>query len=139
MVKLKRCFEDEGVTSIPASAFPQTAVMYYGLKPEANLREYHFYFAVYNKDRSISSIIKNGERPDKVFKSTSRHTLDTDMQNSSFLTDKDFGAINKYRNDDTRAFIGYIVEPNYSVDKDTWDYANVYLDVNNNIIIDWRH
>ena len=38
MVKLRRVVEDEGVTSIPASAFPQTAVMYYGLKPEANLR-----------------------------------------------------------------------------------------------------
>jgi hypothetical protein len=139
MVKLKRCFEDDGITSIPASAFPQTAVMYYGLKPEANLREYLFYFSVYNKDRTPSTIIKNKERPDKIFKSTSRHSLELDMQNSNFITNKDFGAINKYRNDDTHAFIGYLLEPNYGIDKDAWDYANVYLDVHNNIILDWRH
>ena len=139
MVKLRRITEDEGITSIPASAFPQDAVMYYGLKPEANLREYQFFFTVYDKDRSISSILKNEERPDKVFKSTSRHSLETDIQNSSFLTDKDFGAINKYRDSNTRTFIGYILEPMYSVNKDNWDYANVYLDINNNIIIDWRH
>ena len=140
MVKLRRIIkEDSGVTSIPASSFPQNAVMYYGLKPEANLQEFHFYFTVYNKDRSIASIIKKGERPDKVFKSTSRHSLETEMQNSNFITDKDFGAINKYRNKDTRTFIGYILEPTYSTDKDTWDYANVYLDVNNKLIVDWRH
>lgn len=139
MVKLKRILEDDGVTSIPASSFPQNAVMYYGLKPEANLREYQFFFTVYDKDRSIDSILKNKERPDRIFKSTSRHSLETDIQNSSFLTDKDFGAINKYRDDDTRTFIGYILEPMYAVNKDSWDYANVYLDINNNIIIDWRH
>lgn len=139
MVKLRRITEDEGITSIPASAFPQDAVMYYGLKPEANLREYQFFFTVYDKDRSISSLLKNEERPDKVFKSTSRHSLETDIQNSSFLTDKDFGAINKYRDSNTRTFIGYILEPMYSVNKDNWDYANVYLDINNNIVIDWRH
>ena len=139
MVKLKRITEDEGVTSIPASAFPQTAVMYYGLKPEANLKEYQFYFSVYDKDRTVSDIVKDGSRPDKVFKSTSRHSLGQDIQNSSFLSDKDFGAINKYRNKDTRSFIGYILEPTHGIDKDTWDYAEVYLDINNNIVIDWRH
>lgn len=139
MVKLRRITEDDGVTSISASSFPQNAVMYYGLKPEANLREYQFFFTVYDKDRSRDSIIKNKERPDRIFKSTSRHSLETDIQNSSFLTDKDFGAINKYRDDDTRAFIGYILEPMYAVNKDSWDYANVYLDINNNIVIDWRH
>lgn len=139
MVKLKRVFEDDGITSIPASAFPQNAVMYYGLKPEANLREYHFFFSVYDKGRSVASILENEERPDKVFKSTSKHSLELDLQNSNFLTDKDFGAINKYRDSDTHTFIGYIIEPNHGVDKDTWDYANVYLDVHNNIKLDWRH
>lgn len=143
MVKLKRITEDDGVTSIPASDFPQSAVMYYGmkkqLKPEAKQNEYQFFFCVYDKDRTISSIIKKEERPDKVFKSTSRHSLEGDMQNSGFLSDKDFGAINKYRNTDTHLLIGYIIEPNYSMDKDKWDYARVYLDVDNSIIVDWRH
>lgn len=139
MVKLKRVVEDDGVTSIPASSYPQTAVMYYGLKPESNLREYQFFFTVYDKDRTINSILKNEERPDKVFKSTSRHSLENDMQNSNFLTDKDFGAINKYRDKDTKTFIGYVIEPIYGSNKDSWDYARVYLDINNNIKIDWRH
>lgn len=142
MVKLKRITEDDGITSIPASAFPQDAVMYYGMrkmKPEAKQSEYQFFFNVYDKDRTVSSIIKKGERPDKVFKSTSRHSLENDMQNSDFLSDKDFGAINKYRDKDTHLLIGYIIEPNYSTDKDTWDYARVYLDIDNGIIIDWKH
>lgn len=143
MVKLKRVIrEDAGVTSIPATDFPSKAVMYYGmkeLKPEAKQNEYQFFFCVYDKDRTIDSILKKEERPDKVFKSTSPHSLELDMQNSNFLTDKDFGAINKYRDEDTRTLIGYIIEPDYSVDKDKWDYAEVYLDIENSIIVDWKH
>ena len=141
MVKLRRVvLEDEGITGMPeASTFPQKPMMYYGMKPEANLREYQFFFTVYDKDRTPTSIMKKGEMPDRVFKTTSRHSLETEMQNSNFLTDKDFGAINKYRNDSTRAFIGYIIEPSYTSDKSAWDYASVFLDVNNSIIIEWRH
>ena len=139
MVKLRRVNEDEGISSVNANALPQNAIMYYGLKPESNLREYQFFFTVYDKDRTPNSIMKNNERPDKIFKTTSRHSLDKEIQNSQFLTDKDFGAINKYRNEDTRTFIGYIIEPSYTADQSTWDYASVYLDINNNIVVEWRH
>lgn len=141
MVKLRRLIlEDEGVTGVPAiSTFPQRAVMYYGMKSEASKKEYKFFFTVYKKDRTPESIVGNGERADYVFQATSRHSLETEIQNSSFLTDKDFGAINKYRNEDTRTLIGYIIEPLYTSGQREWDYANVYLDVNNNIILEWRH
>lgn len=142
MVKLKRITEDDGVTSIPASDLPQTAVMYYGLKklkPEAKQKEYQFFFCVYDKDRTIDSILENDIRPDRIFKSTSKHSLEMDIQNSNFLTDKDFGAINKYRDEDTHTIIGYILEPNYGTDKDKWDYAHVFLDIDNKIILKWRH
>lgn len=140
MVKLRRVVEDEGVTGMPAmSSFPERSIMYYGMKPESTLQEYQFFFSVYDKKRTPSSIMKNGERPDKVFKTTSRHSLENEMQKSHFLTDKDFGAINKYRNNDTHTFIGYILEPSFTSDKSTWDYASVFLDVDNNIIVKWRH
>ena len=141
MVKLRRVvLEDEGITGMPSdSSFSQRPMMYYGMKPESNLKDYQFFFTVYDKDRIPASIMKKGERPDRVFKTTSRHSLETEMQNSSFLTDKDFGAINKYRDDNTRTLIGYIIEPSYTADKSTWDYASVFLDVGNNIFIEWRH
>lgn len=140
MVKLKRVVEDEGISGMPdLSTFPQTPIMYYGLKQETALQEYQFYFAVYDKNLSIKEILSSTKRPDRVFKSTSRHSLESDMQNSGFLSDKDFGAINKYRNTDTRTFIGYILDPTYSIDRDKWDYARVYLDVKNNIKLVWRH
>ena len=141
MVKLKRrIVEDDGITGMPdMSSFPEKPMMYYGLKPESNLQEYQFFFTVYDKKKTPDSIMKNNERPDRVFKTTSRHSLENEMQNSHFLTDKDFGAINKYRNQDTHTFIGYILEPLYTADKSNWDFGSVFLDVNNNIIIKWKH
>jgi hypothetical protein len=136
MVKLKRMKKEDYISDTQP---PETALFYYGMKKEANLNEYHFYYTVYNKDRSIKSILDSQDEPDKVFKSTSRHALESDMQNSNFITDKDFGVINKYRDKDTRVFIGFVLEPDYSSDKQSWDYGSVFLDINNNIIIKWRH
>ena len=141
MVKLRRvALEDDGITGMPSdSSFPQRAIIYYGMKAEANKKEFQFFFTVYDKKRTPESIVENGERADYVFQTTSRHSLETEMQNSSFLSDKDFGAINKYRNDDTHTLIGYIIEPLYRSGKNAWDYASVYLDNKNNIILEWRH
>ncbi len=141
MVKLRRVVvEDEGITGMPdASSFPQKAVMYYGLKPEAKQQEYQIYYTIYDEDRTPSKILNSDMRPDFVMKSTSRHSLEKDLQNSNFLTNKDFGAINKHRNKDTHTFIGYIIEPTYTSDKSNWDYAKIFLDNKNNIILKWRH
>lgn len=137
MVRLKRPLKKEDFISDVQP--PQTAIMYYGMKPESNLKEYQFFYSVYDKKTTPSDIIKKEKSPDRVFKSSSRHSLELDMQNSDFLTDKDFGAINKGRDNDTRTLIGYVLEPTYSTEKSSWDYACVYLDTDNSIIIDWRH
>ena len=140
MVKLKRPInKNRNEDFISDVQPPENAIMYYGMKPEAKLKEYKFFFTVYDKDRTPTSIMKNKERYDKIFKATSRHSLEKEMQNSHFLTDKDFGAINKYRNNDTHTFIGYILEPGFTADNDKWDYGSVFLDINNNIIVKWRH
>lgn len=140
MVKLRRVVEDEGISGMPAySTFPQKAVMYYGMRAEATEKEYQFFFDVYKKKRTPESIVESGDRPDKVFNTTSRLSLQQEMQNSNFLSDKDFGAINKYRNDSTRTHIGYIIEPLYMSGKNDWDYADVFIGVNNNIILEWSH
>lgn len=136
MVKLRRLVEDQGVTAVP-SYFPQKPLFYYGI--ESELKEYNFYFTIYDKERTPNSIIENGIRPDFILKTKSKYSLEQDLQNSGFLKDKDFGVLNKNRNSEMNTLLGFILDPLYSSSSREWDYAEVYLDVNNNISLKWRH
>lgn len=140
MVRLRRRKKNEDF--IADVQPPQTAVMYYNMKPvkeNASEKEYQFYFTIYDKGRTIESILDEKKRPDNVFKSTSQHSVKSVMQSSDFLTDKDFGIINKLKGRDTQVLIGYVLEPDYSTDRDKWDYAEVYIDMNNSLKVKWRH
>lgn len=125
---------------------PQKAIMYYGMKAMTessdinNDKEYQFFFTIYRRgENTIDDILKKDINPDKVFKATSRDSLKSEIQSSDFLTKKDFGILNKMRDDKTKVMLGYILEPTYSMDRDKWDYAEVYIDMNNNIYVKWRH
>ena len=138
MVKLRRVYEDEGVSTVDASSFPQKAIMYYGLKAESDQNEYQFYFTIYDRSLTPEKVIEKGKKPDHVFKS-SKHGLAFNMQNSGFLTDKDFGLVNKLKDKSMRAEIGFVIEPLYTSTGKDWDYAKVFVNVDNQIVIEWRH
>ena len=140
MVRLKRKKKNEDF--IADVQPPQKAVMYYNMRPvkeNTSEKEYQFYFIIYDKNRTIEDILDKQSRPDKVFKATSQHSVKTVMQGSDFITDKDFGIINKLKGRDTQVLIGYILEPDYSTDRDKWDYAEVFIDMKNSLKVKWRH
>lgn len=136
MVKLKRIKTEDFIADTQP---PDTAILYYGLKKESGLKEYQFFTSAYDQDMSISDILKSDKKPDNIFKSSSKYALERDLQNSGFLTSKDFGALNKNRDKNTRVLLGYILEPTYSISRDKWDYAEVYLNVDNSIRVIWKH
>lgn len=103
--------------------------------------QYRYYSLLY-KTRVLSDLFKYPEIEDSVhdfeFYASSPNGVAFQLTRLAFLKKQDYAIINRIRSSYADVIVGYVI-PESILESNTWEYAEVYVGMDQSIRVTWRH